>query len=361
MVAVRSKGRAASVVVDRTHLHRRASGIERVTEELFSDEALAPLHVTGIEARGRTRGSLLLDQTLRLPLRAMRAGPAVWVFPGYPPSPWFGLLRERVVFYVHDLFLLTRRRDLNVAGRAYMAPLFRLAVGRLRYFFVNSETTAANLAPYVRRDAIILPFRPPARNVFGLRPKDKPGDPRAPLIVGCIGTVEPRKNYRAAARIRHEMERIAGRPVELHIVGRNGWGSDHDALSRMPGVRLHGFLDDAAARAVIEGFDALLSTSHDEGLGLPLIELQYRGIPIVAPDQAVFREVLGESGTYIDPAGASSAAAEILSVVEAGNGAAVAERSGRNLRRWNALAEQDRRRAISFLADLAGASPDAGR
>lgn len=34
---------AGAIVVDQTHMARRASGIERVTRELFSSEALAPL------------------------------------------------------------------------------------------------------------------------------------------------------------------------------------------------------------------------------------------------------------------------------------------------------------------------------
>ena len=41
-VTVRPKV-AGEIVVDQTHMARRASGIERVTRELFSREALAPL------------------------------------------------------------------------------------------------------------------------------------------------------------------------------------------------------------------------------------------------------------------------------------------------------------------------------
>jgi hypothetical protein len=35
---------------------------------------------------------------------------------------------------------------------------------------------------------------------------------------------------------------------------------------------------------------------------LPLLEAQYAGLPIIAPDAAIFREVLGESGIHIDTA-----------------------------------------------------------
>ncbi len=41
-----------TLVLDLTHLGRRASGLERITEELFSDEPLRPLPVEGFGASG---------------------------------------------------------------------------------------------------------------------------------------------------------------------------------------------------------------------------------------------------------------------------------------------------------------------
>jgi len=92
--------------------------------------------------------------------------------------------------------------------------------------------------------------------VFGLSPNPAPGIAGAPLVLGAVGTVEPRKNLLAAAAI----------AVELHVIGRAGWGDDYDALSTMPHVKSHGFLPEAEAKRVMEGFDALICTSHDEGL-----------------------------------------------------------------------------------------------
>ena len=52
---------------------------------------------------------------------------------------------DRLLLYVHDLFLLTRREELNARARAYMAPSFALAMRTVRRFFTNSLTTAAEL------------------------------------------------------------------------------------------------------------------------------------------------------------------------------------------------------------------------
>src|SRR5262249_11392329 len=137
------------------------------------------------------------------------------------------------------------------------------------------------------------------------------------------------------------------------LVGGGGWGGELGALPRLPHVRLHGFLPDHAARAVIGNFDIFLCTSRDEGLGLPLLETQFAGVPVIAPDQDVFREVLRRSGTYIDPDCPREAARIIGDVVRSpGWRARHARDALANVARWNALAAADRQAAIAFLAAL---------
>lgn len=342
------------VMIDRTHMGRRASGIERITDALFSARALSPLQIGTMEASSR-RSSMVLQQMLMNPVSAIRQPDLTWIFPGYPPSPAFRLLRERAVLYVHDLFLLTRKQDLNWAARLYMAPPFRIAVTTLRYFLVNSVTTKGQLAQYVTKDARIQLYRPCVQNVFGLlgRSNGSSEDGNSPLVVGALGTVEPRKNFLASARICQILSEILQRPVELHIIGRAGWGDDFEKLSRLPHVTLHGFLPDDAARRVVENFDLFLCTSHDEGLGLPLLEMQYAGLPIVAPDQEVFREVLGDSGIFITTHAPEEAACTIASFVQSPDWRpSAAAMAHTNVRRWNQQSEMDRSNVIAFLMEL---------
>src|SRR5262249_1498925 len=152
---------------------------------------------------------------------------AAWVFPGYPPSPAFRLLRDRVVLYVHDLFLLKRKEDLNLAARFYMAPCFRQAITRLRYFLVNSAATERELAPPLGKDASVQRYRPHVQDVFGLGcvPQNRQRRNRA-LVIGGLGTIEPRKNFLAAAEICRILSQLLRSPVEFHIIGRPAWGGD---------------------------------------------------------------------------------------------------------------------------------------
>lgn len=345
-----------TVYVDHTHLGRRITGIERITTELFAPHSLAPIELKPVTARGSA--DMMLTQTFGLPAR-LSDPTAILLCPGFPPSPLLLPFAGRVIPYVHDLFLITRPGDLNVRARLWMAKPFRLAVSRYPRFLVNSLDTAQKLATFCRRDAEILVYRPKVRNVFDARPtgRDQQRE-RTTLRLLSIGTVEPRKNYIYAARIVRELRSAGIADATLEIIGRNGWGDDWRLLEREPGVILAGYKSADEVRERLQEADALLCTSHEEGLGLPLLEAQYAGLPIIAPDDAVFREVLGESGVFIDRGDCVAAAATIASIArQDGLAAHFRELNARNLTRWNRLAEDDRIRVGQMIASLV--RPDA--
>jgi glycosyltransferase involved in cell wall biosynthesis len=189
--------------------------------------------------------------------------------------------------------------------------------------------------------------------VFDLSPDRRTKPLGDPLILGAIGTLEPRKNFLAAAKISQALQAKLGRPVELHIIGRDGWGGEWQRLAREPGVSLHGFLADDKARRTIQTFDALICTSYAEGLCLPLLEAQYAGLPVIAPDQPVFREVLDRSGLFIDPANTRAAADLLYAVFESRKSSShESALATANIARWNTLAAQDREHAIAFLTRI---------
>jgi glycosyltransferase involved in cell wall biosynthesis len=342
-----------TIYVDHTHLGRHVSGLERITLELFSPAALSPLDPVPITARGRLQ--MVMRQTFGLPARMARRG-AILLCPGFPPSPLLYPFSARVIPYIHDMFLMSRRRDLNARALLYMAQPFRLAVQSYRRFLVNSQDTAAKLSKHCRSDAEITLYRPHVRNVFNLHPADRAERPAAPqtLRLIAVGTVEPRKNFVLAARIVAALRQNGFPDATLDIVGRKGWGPDWDELARMPGITLHGYLTAERATELLRAADALICTSHEEGLGLPLLEAQYAGLPIVAPYDTIFREVLGASGIFITRDDASAAAKSIAAALAADHWRrAYVDAGSRNIARWNALADADRAAVIRLIAKVA--------
>ena len=330
------------IYLDLTHLGRHITGIERIAIEQFERVPFEGAGVHPIRSSGVF--SMIFKQQILLPLLALVHPKARFMFPGFPPSPVFALMRERVVLYVHDTFLLTRRADLSLKARLYMAPGFKIAVKRLKHFLVNSEKTRGDLEDYAPADASIKLYRPSVANVFGLTSTARSSQPDTaePLRLVSLGTVEPRKNYRAALAILDALRQSFDDKAELHIIGREGWGEDSQRLKAHPGVTVHGYLATEDVRRIMDSADVYLCTSHDEGLGLPLLEAQFAGLPVAAPDQPVFREVLGSSAAFINPADAASSASTLVALVsKPGWRAAAAKSAFANVARWNALAASD--------------------
>jgi glycosyltransferase involved in cell wall biosynthesis len=346
----------ARVFVDHTHCGRHVTGLERVTLELFSREALAPLDILPIAAHGRL--DMMARQTFAFPFTLARDPKAILLCPGFPPSPLVTLFGGRVLPYVHDVFLVTRWADLNARAKLYMAAPFRLALKRLPRFLVNSQSTRDEIYKFCSAEAEVSLYRPCVRNIFGLTSTGRAARPSEPgfLRLVALGTVEPRKNLIAAAAIVTALRQSGFAQARLDIVGRAGWGGDAEKLAGIEGVKLHGYKATPDVRDLLDAADFLISTSHDEGLGLPLLEAQYAGLPIVAPDRAVFQEVLGRSGLLVDPADPAGAAERIAALVaESGWRARHADLAVGNIARWNAAAAGDRNNVIALIERLTGA------
>ena len=144
-----------NIFVDHTHCGRHVTGIERITLELFSKAALAPLDVSIINSSGVP--NMIYRQSLAMPMALLRNPRAILLCPGFPPSPIATMFGARVLPYIHDVFLITRWQDLNPRAKIYMAAPFRLALKRLPRFLVNSQTTQDEVRRFCQPDAEIHP------------------------------------------------------------------------------------------------------------------------------------------------------------------------------------------------------------
>jgi glycosyltransferase involved in cell wall biosynthesis len=357
-VHAHKQARSASqdIIIDLTHLGRHVTGIERISIEQFEKVDFTGARVRHVRANGVL--SMIWRQQILLPILALLYPRAIFLFPGFPPSPWFALIPHRVVMYVHDLFLITRRGDLGLKAKLYMAAPFSFAIARLRQFQVNSEKTRAELLAFARRDARISLYRPVVRNLFALEARARMFRPDAvtSLNLVALGTVEPRKNYGAALTILDALIAQGHVGARLHIIGREGWGDATEAITKHPSVTVHGYLPAPEVKVLLENADAYLCTSHDEGLGLPLLEAQFGGLPVIAPNSRVFHEVLGASGIFIDPADPVASARTIgNAILQRGWRSKTAVAALSNVTRWNERARGDAHVARNRFATLESA------
>jgi len=132
-----------------------------------------------------------------------------------------------------------------------------------------------------------------------------------------VGTVEPRKGH---AQVLKGFEALwaNGAAVNLVIVGKPGWMVEAliDELTEHPQVGARLFWFDAASDECLEDLyaraDCLIAASEGEGFGLPLIEAAQHGVPIIARDLPVFREVAGDGAYYFNGKDSEDVAGAVL-------------------------------------------------
>ncbi|WP_312834913.1 glycosyltransferase family 1 protein [Comamonas sp.] len=140
-----------------------------------------------------------------------------------------------------------------------------------------------------------------------------------------VGTLEPRKGHSQildAADILWQ----ARHDFNLVFVGKQGWKVEMLAQSiqrhSQLGQRLfwlQGISDQYLAK-VYENADCLVAASFGEGFGLPLIEAAQRGLPIIARDIPVFREVAGDGAYFFmndEPVAVAKSIAQWLDLYKA--------------------------------------------
>lgn len=143
----------------------------------------------------------------------------------------------------------------------------------------------------------------------------------------CVATLHPRKGVDT---LLDAFEQLWAQGADLRLIlsGRAVVESLRQRVLNHPemGRRLlyAGYLSDAALRAAARQCCAMIVPSREEGFGLPVMEASALGLPVIARDIPVFREIAGEHCFYFDDSADRS----------------LAER----LRAWLAMPTQDRER-----------------
>jgi len=145
-------------------------------------------------------------------------------------------------------------------------------------------------------------------------------------VLMMIGTIEPRKGHRQALSAMESLW-AEGEDVSLVILGKQGWMVESMAqrLHSHPelGRRLF-WLDQANDETLLRLYSiasGMLMASEGEGFGLPLVEAAHHGVPIIARDLPVFREIAGEHAFYfsgLEPADLADALRAWLGVFRRG-------------------------------------------
>lgn len=230
--------------------------------------------------------------------------------------------RAAGVLTIHDLAYLTFPETVSGASLANRELVPR-GLARARLVLTPSAAVAEQV-----RDAYATPEDRVIVTPLGVDPAWRQARPAHPdwfaardipsTYLLAVGTLEPRKNLQALVRVHRDLFHTNSEVPPLVIVGGAGWGEALRLDGVQPGgVRLIGHLPIGELRSVVAGAQALVFPSLDEGFGLPPLEALACGVPVLANDLPVTREVLGDQARFCDASDPESFRQGMLEVLTA--------------------------------------------
>lgn len=267
---------------------------------------------------------------------------ATWMIPS-----WQSAVTEakasgaRTVSLVYDL--------LPVSHPQFFAPLFCAQFKRWLIemiplsdaFVCISHATADALRQFATAEGLADALPPVGVFPLGTKLMPAAAEPRTevatifakgdrPFLM--VGTIEPRKNH---ALVLDAFERFwaAGGTAPLVVIGRRGWQCEA-TLRRFKSLAAAGKrfthigdATDADLQHAYRNARCLIFPSVAEGFGLPIVEALAQGLPAIASNIPVHREVGGDMATYI-PLGDPAHLADLLQAIEDGSTVLTAPAAG---------------------------------
>jgi alpha-1,3-rhamnosyl/mannosyltransferase len=143
-----------------------------------------------------------------------------------------------------------------------------------------------------------------------------------------IGTLQPRKNLHnllvAYAAVRGSIPAPHPNVSVPHLVlaGAAGWGNEAAKLKArarearlLDFVHFTGYIDATEKAALLRNAFAYVCPSRYEGFGLPVLEAQSVGVPVLCSDTSSLPEIVGDGALRFNPAQVQAIAAALQCAV----------------------------------------------
>ncbi len=212
-------------------------------------------------------------------------------------AEWVHAADLRPVLMLHDIIPITHPEYCREGEKARHEVRVKTLLKIAHAVIGNSQDTLDRLNAYAAGIGMAVPQSLPVW----------PGTPRLAMPEGerpalsddfiILGTIEGRKNHMLLLDVWERLVAQHGAAApRLVIIGRRGWACD-EVLARLEAggfgsrvVETGALSDDDIAR-LLTGARALLFPSFAEGYGLPLVEALDAGVPVIASNLDVFREI----------------------------------------------------------------------
>ncbi|WP_372922400.1 glycosyltransferase family 4 protein, partial [Roseovarius sp.] len=274
-----------------THFTRRpAPGAFSIERVFFDVRAALPPHITVrvVQNAHLSRGVL---PRLRDAWTARRCQSQVNHIVGDVHYLAIFLPKTRTVLTVHDTLFVERERGL----KRFLLWLFWLWLPMRRSARITaiSEESRRRLLRLVAVDPAKIEVIPnPVAPGFSHSPMPERAGPFRLLHLGT----------KANKNLERLLPALEGLKVELTIIGRPTPAQQVLLNRHLPYChRLRVDLDDAELQAEYARAEAVVFLSLSEGFGLPILEAQAKGRPLLTSERAPMNDVAGNAALLVDP------------------------------------------------------------
>lgn len=237
-------------------------------------------------------------------------------------------VRRPIVLTVYDMIALQHPEWCRFENVLHYRIMMPISIRRAEGIIVPSTTTASEIGSRfssVQSRITVIPlgvgeefFRDPPPEELD-RVRQQWGLPTRFLL--WVGRREPKKNLAALLDAYRRLRRSVKGVPPLIIAGAKGWGTAAvEAITHAYGlgndVREIGFVPVEHLPALYRLADIFVFPSLYEGFGLPPLEAQASGIPVVCSNRGSLPETVGDGARFADPTDPENLAQAIAEVLE---------------------------------------------
>lgn len=286
--------------------------IPRHTSQIVRKYNLKNVKLREIPISQKYINYLLTRTSLPIPID-LWFGKGVYIFPNY--KTWYTPFSQSITF-MHDVAFKLFPKTVNPKNLVYLEANFTRWLKRATIVATITQASAQEIQtffPGISDKLQVVPlgvnttqyYPQPAAKVNAVRNKYR--IPAEYFLF--VGNIEPRKNIYSLLCAYEGYANGRTKASSLVLVGGDGW-QNQNILEKIKAMQASGlsvirpeeYVDDEDLPALYSGSLSIIQWSLHEGFGLPPLQAQACGAPVIASNIASLKEILDASNTtFLEP------------------------------------------------------------
>ena len=205
----------------------------------------------------------------------------------------------KIVVSIHDASPILHKKNFSILYQLYFRFYVNKAIKDSNHILYISNTAKREVETVFKSASI-----KESSVIYPLIDYKKMDEKYEKNVNGFLyyGNLEKRKGVHILLYA-YDLYRQRGGTKELHLFGNMRNNSIDKQLKEMlekydKSIFYHGYLNDSDKWEVISRFGVGIFPSKGEGFGMPAVEMLLSGKSVIVSDIAVYKETIGESGSY---------------------------------------------------------------